>query len=155
MGNKAGWIGAVSLVVVVCGSVAGCSSSSGGGGGGGTTPSPSSSPSTAGSGAAAACTLANITSATTASCFDCMRERCCAQMQACDKDPDCLYCIENPVDTSARCVDPSTFSVYPNNKNLGTCQSDQCVPPCGVPGGSSCSPSDCPPSCANYKSGCR
>lgn len=149
MGSGARWVRAVSLALAACGLAAGCSSTTSGGG---TTPSPSASATATG---AAACALTNITSATTTACYDCMRERCCAEMQACDKDPDCLYCIENPTDTSARCVDPSTFSVHPNNKNLGACQNDKCVPPCGVPGGSSCSPSDCPPSCANYKSGCR
>ncbi len=149
MGNKAGWVRAVSLVFVAFGWAAGCSSTSSGGG---TTP--STSPSATATGAAA-CALANITSATTAACYDCMRERCCAEMQACDKDPDCLYCIDNPLDTSERCVDPSTFSVRPNRKNLDACQTDKCVPPCGAKGGSRCVPGDCVAACANYNSGCR
>ncbi|MBK6463300.1 MAG: hypothetical protein IPF92_20180 [Myxococcales bacterium] len=150
MGSGKVWSRALLFVVGACAWVAGCSSTTNGGGGGG-----SPSPSTSGTSGAAACSLANITSATTAGCFDCMRERCCAEMQACDKDPDCLFCIDNPIDTSARCVDPATFSVYPNRKNLGTCQTDKCVPPCGVSGNTRCDPSDCPPSCANYSRGCR
>lgn len=100
------------------------------------------------------CELTHILSATTESCYNCMITRCCAQMQACDQDEDCVFCIDNPIDSSERCVDPSTFSVYPNRANLGACQTDECVPPCGADGGSSCSPSDCAWYCANHGSGC-
>lgn len=106
-------------------------------------------------GGAAACTLTNITSATTQSCYDCMRERCCAEMQACDNDPDCVFCIDNPIDSSERCVDPNTFMVYPNRRAIGACQTERCVPPCGASGGSRCVPGDCVPSCYNYSRNCR
>ena len=103
----------------------------------------------------AQCELTYLTTATTETCFNCMASECCAEMQACDQDEDCLFCIENLIDSSERCVDPQTFSVYPNRKNLDTCQTDRCVPPCGVDGGSACIPGDCGPFCTRYSNGCR
>ncbi len=90
-------------------------------------------------------------------CFNCMLERCCDELRACDSDPDCVYCTsaEGQLDTSERCVDPHTFSVYPNRRAFGACQVERCVSPCGAAGGSNCTPSNCAPSCARYSSGCR
>lgn len=106
----------------------------------------------------AVCPVTNFTpSPGLEGCFNCMAERCCADLQACDQDPDCVYCtsLEGRLDTSERCVDPSTFSVYPHRKAFGACQTEQCVSPCGATGGTDCTPSNCSPSCLRYSSGCR
>lgn len=105
----------------------------------------------------ATCTVTNFSpSPGLEGCFDCMMEKCCAEVQACDQDPDCVYCtsLEGRLDTTERCVDPSTFSVYPKRKAFGACQTDRCVSPCGAPGGTNCTPSHCTPSCPRHSSGC-
>lgn len=107
------------------------------------------------SGGGAECTTTVLVAGAIAECFRCMQEKCCVALQACDKDPDCPFCMANPVDTSARCVDPETFRVPPVREAFDTCQKEQCTPPCGVPGGGSCTPSDCPPSCPDYARGCK
>lgn len=104
------------------------------------------------------CSVVNFTpSPGLENCFDCMLERCCDAVRACDGDPDCVYCTsaEGQIDTSERCVDPHTFSVYPNRRAFGACQVDRCVSPCGAAGGANCTPSSCTPSCARYATGCR
>ena len=143
-------------MLVTIGGTSGCSSDDGGGGVD-TTTATNNTPDVAGDDVPTVgqCQLTNITSATTESCYNCMITRCCAEMQACDQDEDCVFCIDNPIDSSERCVDPSTFSVYPNRKNLGTCQTEKCVPPCGADGGSDCTPTDCAWYCPNHGSGCR
>ena len=89
------------------------------------------------------------------SCFACMLTECCAEVQACDSDPDCVFCEDNPIDSSERCVDPRTFTVYPNRRAVADCQTERCVPPCGVDGGSSCTPGDCAASCFNFDRNCQ
>ncbi len=90
------------------------------------------------------------------SCFDCMMQNCCAEVQACDTDPDCVYCTSaaGQIDSSERCVDPRTFMVYPNRRAFGQCQVDRCVSSCGATG-SNCTPSTCTRSCPGYARGCR
>lgn len=141
-------------IVVSFSAIAACSSDDGGGGAT-DTGSTSGNDVTNEVQAIGQCQLTNITSATTESCYNCMITSCCPEMQACDQDEDCLFCIENPIDSSERCVDPNTFSVYPNRKNLDTCQTEKCVPPCGADGGSDCTPGDCAWYCPNSGSGCR
>jgi len=97
----------------------------------------------------------NFGGATTQECFDCMREKCCAELQACDEDADCVYCAGHVTDSSDRCVDPNTFTIYARQDAMNRCQTALCVPPCGVPGSSGCSPSNCHASCPNFSSGCR
>lgn len=105
-------------------------------------------------GGGGACPLTAITSATTQECYDCMLEKCCAEMTACDQDADCVYCVGDPTDTSERCIDPNTFATYEKQTALNGCQRDLCVPPCGVPGGSGCSRSNCHSGCPNFATGC-
>lgn len=87
------------------------------------------------------------------SCFECMSAMCCAQLQVCDATQRCLDCLADPLDTEA-CVDPVTFQSYPEFADMVACQTQLCVPPCGIDGGSSCTPADCAPECSNYGSGC-
>jgi hypothetical protein len=84
-----------------------------------------------------------------------MSEKCCAEMQACDQDPDCLYCMVTPTDTSERCVDQETFVV--RHSAWRDCQKDNCLSACGVGSNSfgPCSEGACSPSCSNYGDGCR
>lgn len=89
-------------------------------------------------------------------CFQCMQTRCCGLLQACDGDETCVYCSSTAGQTdSARCVDSNTFAFYGPSTALATCQSQNCVPPCGIPGGGGCTPSNCPSTCSNFSSGCR
>lgn len=120
----------------------------GGGGGGG---------SGNGGGGGGTCATANFrASPGLEACFACMQQRCCDVLRACDGDETCRYCqsAEGRLDTS-RCVDPDTFMVYAPTAALARCQAEQCVSPCGVNGGTSCTPSNCAPSCAGYSRGCR
>ncbi|MBK7197386.1 MAG: hypothetical protein IPH80_33460 [Myxococcales bacterium] len=90
-----------------------------GGGGGGDPGGGGAAPTGAGGLGSAACPLTTIgPSPGLEGCYDCMLEKCCAEVQACDGDPDCVYCTsaEGQIDSSERCVDPSTFSVYPNRR---------------------------------------
>ena len=41
------------------------------------------------------------------------------------------------------------------NRIIDECETDLCTPPCGLDGGSSCSPGDCGASCPNFGSGCQ
>ena len=128
-----------------------------GGGGGGDPGGGGAAPPGAGGLGSAACPLTTIgPSPGLEGCYDCMLEKCCAEVQACDGDPDCVYCTsaEGQIDSSERCVDPSTFSVYPNRRGFADCQVNQCVSPCGAVGGANCTPQSCTPSCPNYGSGC-
>ncbi len=138
--------------VILWASVAACDAK-GTGPGAATTPEPD-----AGDSVTPTCQVTNFTpSPGLEGCFNCMLQRCCEEMRACDGDPDCVYCTsaEGQLDTSERCVDPHTFSVYPNRRAFGACQVERCVSPCGAAGGSDCTPSNCASTCARYATGCR
>ncbi len=152
------WIAAVSVVLV-----AGCPPTSGPLPGGPDPNAPVPTGGDPGGGAVAAptaggvCPVANFTpSPGLEGCFDCMMERCCAEVQACDRDPDCVYCTsaEGQIDSSARCVDQATFQVHPNRRAYADCQTNQCVTTCGATG-HNCTPSSCSRSCPDYATGCR
>ncbi len=103
---------------------------------------------------AASCELTNIIpSPGLEGCFDCMTAMCCMQLQLCDQTQRCIDCLADPLDTEA-CVDPETFQSYPEYAGFASCQSQLCVPPCGLDGGSTCTAGDCAPECPNYESGC-
>jgi hypothetical protein len=109
-----------------------------------------------GAGGAVSCETENLVPAPgLEACFGCLQASCCEALATCDQDPDCVYCIDNPLDTSERCIDMSNFSVKPNRRALDECETDLCTPPCGLDGGSSCSPGDCGASCPNFGSGCQ
>lgn len=103
------------------------------------------------------CTTANIVASPgLEGCFQCMQQRCCAELQACDGDDTCVHCSSTAGQTdTARCVDGTTFEYYPPSMALARCQTQNCVPPCGVSGGSTCTPGDCAATCSNFSVGCR
>lgn len=135
---------------------AGGSSAGGGGAGGlgglGGTPAGGAS-----AGGAVVCALVHITpSPGLDTCFDCMVRACCLPLQTCDGDERCLACLADPVNNTDACTEetPEAFQTYGPFADLATCQTERCVPPCGVSGDTTCTPGDCPPSCAGYASAC-
>jgi hypothetical protein len=137
--------GLLVLCVALLAGPAACSSqgstNNGGGGGGG----------------GGSCGTTNlVASPNLEACFQCMQTRCCALLQACDGDAKCVYCSSTAGQTDTdRCIDGTTFTQYAPSAALTACQTQNCIPPCGIPGGGGCTPSNCVSTCSNFSTGCR
>lgn len=87
-------------------------------------------------------------------CAACLRASCCAELRACDDDADCAACTrgDDPTDPRACNGDPEFGRPDGAYNRLVLCESARCVEgnECTGVAGSTCTPSDCAPSCERY-----